>query len=62
MDSLTDGRRSNIGIRFKSFQRLKTELRLPEGFEPTSVEVVVKPDGEVFKSFERAYDWKVSDA
>ncbi len=31
---LTDGKRSNIGIRFKSFQKLKTDLNCPRGFEP----------------------------
>jgi len=62
MGSLTEGRRTKIGIRFKNFQRLKTELQLPDGFEPASVEVAVKPDGKGFKSFERAFDWKVSDA
>lgn len=62
MAELTDGRRSNIGIKFKNFQKLKTELQLPSGFEPTSIEVTVKPDGKVFKSFQQAYDWKVSEA
>lgn len=62
MDGLTDGKRSNIGMRFKSFQKLKAELQLPEGFEPASLEVVVRPDGKDFKSFEQAYDWRLSDA
>lgn len=62
MGRLTDGRSSGIDIRFKSFQRLKTELQLPDGFVPSSIQVAVKPEGKVFKSFERAYDWKLSDA
>lgn len=62
MGSLTEGRRSTIGIRFKSFQRLKTDIRLPTGFEPESIQVAVKPDGKDFESFERAFDWKPSDA
>lgn len=62
MGRLTDGRNSGIDIHFKSFQRLKTELQLPEGFVPSSIRVAVKPEGKVFKSFERAYDWKMSDA
>ena len=62
MNQLTDGRRSNIGIRFKSFQKLKADLRLPEGFEPDSLKVLVTPDGENFKSFEQVYDWKVEGA
>ncbi|MGB5452541.1 MAG: DUF6776 family protein [Sedimenticolaceae bacterium] len=62
MPELTDGKRSNIGIRFKSFQKLKTDLRLPKEFDPVSVVVTVKPEGKKFKSFEQAYDWKVPDA
>ncbi|MCP5439837.1 MAG: hypothetical protein H6958_04385 [Chromatiaceae bacterium] len=62
MAELTDGKRSNIGIKFKNFQKLKTELQLPAGFVPASIEVAVKPDGKAFKSFEQAYDWKASEA
>jgi hypothetical protein len=62
MATLTDGKRSNIGIRFKNFQKLKTDLKLPTGFVPASIEVAVKPDGKTFKSFEQTYDWTVSDA
>ena len=62
MKTLTKGKRSNIGIRFKNFQKLKAELELPEGFVPTSIEVAVKPDSRGFKSFAQTYDWKLSDA
>jgi hypothetical protein len=61
MASLTAGKRTNIGIRFKNFQTLKAELRLPEGFEPQAIEVAVKPDGEAYRPFRRAYDWKPAD-
>jgi hypothetical protein len=62
MDTLTKGRRSHFGIRFKNFQKLETEVELPSGFEPASIEIAVKPEDKAFKSFEQAYDWKVSDA
>ena len=62
METLTDGKRTNIGIKFKNFQKLKTELRLPEGFDPSAIEVAVEPNGNVYKAFEQTYDWKVSDA
>ena len=62
MKALTDGRRTNIGVRFKNFQKLKADLQLPIGFEPTAIEVGVKLDGNRFKSFEQAYDWRLSDA
>ena len=62
MGALTDGRRTNIGIRFKNFQKLKADLQLPIGFLPSAIEVAVKLDGNRFKSFERAFDWKPSEA
>jgi hypothetical protein len=62
MQALTGGKRSNIGIRFKNFQKLKSELKLPKGFVPAAIEVAVKPEGKGFKAFEQTYDWKASDA
>jgi cell division protein FtsB len=62
MSELTEGKRTNFGIRFKSFQKLKADLKLPAGFEPVSVLVVVKPGGQAFQSFEQAFDWNVPDA
>lgn len=62
MKTITDGSRSNIGIRFKNFQKLKTSIKLPKGFVPASVNVVVRPKGKAFKSFEQSYAWTASDA
>jgi len=62
METLTEGRRSRIGIRFKNFQRLTADLKLPDGFEPAAIVVGVRPDGKSFKAFEQSYDWRVSDA
>ncbi len=62
MAALTDGRRSNIGIKFKNFQKLRADMKLPEGFEPISIEIAVKPEGKGFKSFEQTYEWKLTDA
>lgn len=62
MEALTQGKRTKFGIKFKNFQKLQTDIELPDGFEPASIEVAVKPSGKVFKSFEHAFAWKVSDA
>lgn len=62
LSQLTGGKRTNIGIRFKSFQKLKSDLQLPEGFEPSSIRVMFSPEDKNFNSFEQAYDWKVDDA
>ncbi|MDJ0741394.1 MAG: hypothetical protein QNJ91_16900 [Gammaproteobacteria bacterium] len=62
MATITAGRRTNIGIKFKNFQKLKTEIKVPAEFEPLAIEVSVRPEGKQFKSFEQVFDWKVSDA
>lgn len=62
METLTDGRRSRIGIKFKNFQKLNAELKLPDGFEPQSVVIRVRPGSQGFKAFEQTFDWQVSDA
>lgn len=62
MASLTDGRRSNIGIKFKNFQKLRADMKLPDGFEPISIEVAVTPEVKGFKAFEQSYEWKLTDA
>jgi hypothetical protein len=61
MEEFTEGRRTNIGIKFRNFQRLKTEIALPEGFEPSTIEIAVQPNGNVFKPFRHTYPWKISD-
>lgn len=62
MKKLTKGRRSNIGIKFRKYQKLTTEMTLPEGFEPTSIKVAVNPKGSEFKPFQQVYAWKLTDA
>ncbi len=61
MQALTGGSLSNIGIRFRNFQKLTTDLQLPAGFEPAAIQVSVRPDGQGFKSFDQVFDWKTSD-
>lgn len=62
MQTITDGKRSNVGIRFKNFQKLRTDITVPDGFEPIELEVQVELQGNEFKPFEQVFDWKVSDA
>jgi hypothetical protein len=57
MKSLTQGSRTNIGIRFKNYQRLSTDMVLPEDFQPEQIEVAVEPSGDVYKAFKKLYDW-----
>ena len=61
MDAITAGKRSNIGIRFKNFQVLKTDITVPETFEPKQVAVSVEPTGDKFVSLEQVYDWHLAE-
>jgi hypothetical protein len=58
MATLTQGRRSHIGIRFRNFQVLGAGLALPEGFEPREIVVAVRPKSKGFRTFEQTYDWQ----
>jgi cell division protein FtsB len=62
MKTLTDGRRSRIGVRFKNYQKLGAELKLPEGFDPSEIVVAISPKGKDFKAFEKSFDWQVPGA
>jgi hypothetical protein len=59
MATITEGKRSRIGVRFKNFQKLKADIMVPENFEPEQIKVSVAPKGKQYKSLERVYDWQV---
>ncbi len=45
-------------FRFKHFQRLEGTLRLPEGFTPRTLRVVVSAGDEAGGRVEQSYDWQ----
>lgn len=50
-----------ISFRFKYFQNLNGEMRLPEGFEPTKVKLTLKPKGKKLKKSVELFDWIVEE-
>ncbi|MCW8826784.1 MAG: hypothetical protein OQK78_10210 [Gammaproteobacteria bacterium] len=52
---------SKISFRFKYFQNLSGEMRLPEGFEPTKVMLTLNPDGKKLKKSVEQFDWIVEE-
>jgi hypothetical protein len=44
---------------FMHFQKFEGELKLPVGFIPKAVRVLVKPKGKKLKSVEQSFDWAV---
>lgn len=49
----------NIKIRFKYFQNIEGELRLPEGFTPGQVKLVAKASKPKYVELEKNYAWTV---
>ena len=48
---------ADIKLRFRYFQEVKGQLRLPDGFEPFEVRVTAKRDGSGSAQIERLFDW-----
>lgn len=46
-----------IKFRFKYFQDIKGELRLPESFTPQSIQVVAQSKGKKASRLEQSFDW-----
>ncbi|WP_237068617.1 DUF6776 family protein [Microbulbifer guangxiensis] len=49
----------SIPLRFKYFQNIEGELKLPEGFEPEGVELSLKSGGRGGFNIEQRYGWLV---
>lgn len=50
-----------VPFRFRYFQRLAGEIRLPEGFVPEGVEVVVRSEAEGGFRLQRTFDWELQE-
>jgi len=50
-----------IKLRFKYFQTIEGELKLPEGFEPVGIELVAKSTGKNPVTVEKRFDWLVEE-
>lgn len=50
-----------ISFRFKYYQNLNGEIRLPEGFEPTKVMLTLNPKGKKLKKSVEQFDWIVEE-
>ena len=52
----------HLSFRYRYFQFFEGELALPEGFEPSKVELEVKPRGRVHRSFSQSFDWVAQES
>jgi hypothetical protein len=46
-----------IKMRFRYFQNVEGKLKLPDGFEPATIEIHVKPSGKKLQPIKESYDW-----
>jgi hypothetical protein len=46
-----------IKMRFRYFQNVEGKLKLPEDFEPATIEIHVKPSGKKLQSIKASYNW-----
>ena len=70
IEGLLDGRSKRLGLaqvsvekmdrikmRFRFFQNVEGKLQLPEGFEPATIEIDVKPSGGKLESVKESFNW-----
>jgi vacuolar-type H+-ATPase subunit I/STV1 len=50
-----------LKMRFKNFQDIEGDIRLPEGFKPLKIIVEVKPSNKKITPVKQRFDWKISD-
>jgi hypothetical protein len=50
-----------LPFRFRYFQRLAGEIRLPQGFEPQGVEIVARSDSDEDVQLQRTFNWELQE-
>jgi len=59
LSELTPGSEARLDFSFRYFQNLESELRVPDGFVPESVKVILNPTGKKAKPVEQSFAWLV---
>ena len=57
LSELTDDKASGIKMRFRYFQNIEGKLSIPDGFEPATINIEVKPSGKKLESVKESYNW-----
>jgi len=57
LNEITDDKADSIKMRFRFFQNIEGKLLLPDGFEPASFNIEVKPSGEKLETVKESYNW-----
>lgn len=62
LDQISDNQsKKGAAFRFKYFQIIEGNFLLPEEFEPTKVNLTVKPKSKAHKKLTQAFDWVVGE-
>jgi hypothetical protein len=59
LQELRDDKQNSIRFRFRYFQNIDGELRVPKGFEPRQVMVIAKSTGGNNQRLEKKFDWQL---
>jgi hypothetical protein len=51
-----------VKLRFKYFQNIVGEMRLPEGFEPKEIHIKARSIGRASKTIDMTYAWKIKES
>jgi cell division protein FtsB len=57
LSELSDDKASSIKMRFRYFQNIEGKLSIPDGFEPATINIEVKPSGKKLESVKESYNW-----
>ncbi len=60
LQQLTPDKQDRLKMRFRHFQDVQGVLSLPEGFQPSSLVVEIKPTTKSLSSVKKRFDWLVS--
>jgi hypothetical protein len=53
---------AEVKLRFKYFQNIVGEMRLPEGFEPKEIHIKARSIGRASKTIDMTYAWKIKES
>jgi len=54
---ISDDKTNHIKMRFRFFQNVEGKLQLPDGFEPASFNIEVKPSGGKLETVKESFNW-----
>jgi hypothetical protein len=57
LSQVSEEKLDKIKMRFRFFQNIEGKLQIPDGFEPATIEIEVKPSGGKLQSVKESFNW-----